>query len=128
MQRTLLLEAASISRDQPMQRSRIAHDRGLEFQALAARHNGHAVIADRPAQQHTIARPRLVGRETNARPHNPDARGIDENAVALAAFDHLGVAGDNGDAGSFAASASESATRPRVSNGKPSSMMNAALR
>jgi hypothetical protein len=35
----------------------------------------------------------------DARRHHADAGGADEHAVALALFDHLGVAGDDGHAG-----------------------------
>ena len=58
-----------------------------------------------------------------------DAGGVDEQAVAFAFVHDLGVAGDDLHAGTFcAASRMEETTRQRVSIGRPSSMMKAALR
>ncbi len=61
--------------------------------------NRDAVIADGSAQDHPVARAGLAGGQTHAVRHDADAGGVDEQAVALAALDNLGVAGDDGDAG-----------------------------
>ena len=63
------------------------------------RHDGDAVIAHGAREQDRIAGPRTVARDLDPGRHDTDAGGVDEQAVGLAALDHLGVAGDDGDAG-----------------------------
>ena len=61
--------------------------------------------------------------------HHADARRVDEHAVAFAAIDHLGVAGDELHARRFGRTASGSAPRAQsVSIGSPSSRMSPQLR
>ena len=91
--------ASHHGRHQAVQRRGVAADGGLEAEVLAQRHDGHAVVADRAADQDAVAGPRAVARDLHARGHHADAGGGDEDAVALALFDHLGVAGDHRHAG-----------------------------
>ena len=82
-----------------MQRGRVGEDFDVEFEVLALRHHRDAMIADRARKQHDVARPRGVARQDDARRRHADAGGRDEDAVGLAALDHLGVAGDDRHAG-----------------------------
>ena len=84
---------------QAVQRGRVGLDRRLEAQVLAQRHDRHAVVADRSGHQDGVAGARAVAGDLDARRHDADAGGRDEDAVALALFDDLGVAGDDGHAG-----------------------------
>ena len=60
--------------------------------------------------------PRAVARDVDARRHHADAGGGDEDAVALALLDHLGVAGDDRHAG--LARGARPSTR-RCASGRP---------
>ena len=67
------------------------------------------------------------GPDVDAVGHQPDAGGVDVDAVAVAGVDHLGVAGDDRDACRRAAAAPMSwAIRPMTARSVPSSRMNAA--
>src|SRR5664279_1895935 len=85
--------------DQAVERRGIRHDGGFEFEAGPVRHDGDAVIAHAAGDQDCIAGARALARNFNAGRHHADAGGVDEEAVGLAALDHLGVAGDDRDAG-----------------------------
>ncbi len=63
------------------------------------RHDGDAVIADGPREQDRVARPRAIAGDLNPGRHDADAGGVKEQSVGLAALDHLGVAGNDCDAG-----------------------------
>ncbi len=78
-----------------VQRRRVRQDLGVERQVLALRHHRDPVVADAAADQDAVARPRPVGGDAHALGDDADAGGGDEDAVALAALDHLGVAGDD---------------------------------
>jgi hypothetical protein len=73
--------------------------RGLEAEALALRHDRHAVVAQGAGDEDGVARPRPVAGDVHALRHHADAGGGDEDAVALALLHHLGVAGDDRHAG-----------------------------
>ena len=85
--------------DQAMERRRIRLDGGLETQAVAPRHDGHAMIAERTGDQNRIARLRPATRKFAPGGQQTDTGGRDEDAVTLAALDHLGIAGHHGHAG-----------------------------
>jgi hypothetical protein len=57
------------------------------------------MVADGARQQQHVARPRQRAADVAPGGHHADAGGADEDAVALALFDHLGVAGDDRHAG-----------------------------
>ena len=82
------------------QRRAVAHDRRLEAEPFARGHDGDAVAADIAAQHHRVAGPHLLRRDRLAAPStSPTPGGVDVEAVALAALDDLGVAGDEPHAG-----------------------------
>src|SRR5208283_1122528 len=85
--------------DKLVQRSTVALDRTLEFEAFALRHDRHAVVADRAAQDDLVARTGKIGGDVDIVLDDADARRGDEDLVALAPVDNLGVAGDELDAG-----------------------------
>ena len=99
-QRVDLHAAFEQRRDEAVQRRGVALDGGLELEVLAARQDGDAVIAERAAHQDHVPRPGAIAarRDDRGRDH-PDAGGVDEYAITLAALDHLGVAGDDRHAG-----------------------------
>ena len=72
----------------------------LELEALALRQDRDAVIADR-ARRAGSRRRAAPAREPSCTPGgtSADAGGVDEDLVAVAALDDLGVAGDDRDAG-----------------------------
>ena len=78
--------------DQAVQRRGVGNNRGVERQVLALAHDGHAMVAHGARDQHHIARSGAVAAEFQALGQHADGGGGDENAVALAAFHHLGVA------------------------------------
>ena len=67
---------------------------GFERQRLTAAHDGDAVIAQRAADQHLVARLALRTAQVHPLAQRADARGVDVHAVAMAAVDHLGIARD----------------------------------
>jgi hypothetical protein len=74
------------------------------------------------------ARPRIVRRDMHAFGHHAETGRGDEDAVALALLDHLGVAGNDGTPAS-AARAIEATIRARDRlSGKPSSRMKPAVK
>ncbi len=86
-------------RDEAVQGRAIRQYFGFEGEVLALRKHGDAVVAKRAADQDRIAGRGAVAGDVHARRHNANPRGGNENAVALALLDNLGVAGDDGDAG-----------------------------
>ena len=80
------------------QRGGVAFQDGLELDPLADRHDGDPVVADRARDEDAVAGPGRADRERPALGHEADAGGGDEDLVALAAVDDLGVAGDQRDA------------------------------
>jgi hypothetical protein len=86
------------------------------------------MIADAAADQDGIPGPGEVAGDVDAIRHHADAGGGDEAAVALAALDHLGVAGDHLHAGARAAKPMLATMRSRSDSGRPSSRMKPAVR
>jgi hypothetical protein len=84
---------------QVVQGGGIADHGGLETEPLAHGENGHPVHRDLAADQHHVAGAGARGRNLHAGGDDTDPGRIDEDAVALAAVHHLGVAGDDGDFG-----------------------------
>ena len=83
---------------QTRQRGAVALQDGLELDALAHRHDGDAVVADRAGNQDAVAGPGDADRQRSALRHQADAGSGDEDLVALAPVHDLGVAGDQGHA------------------------------
>ena len=81
------------------ERGAVALDGAFEGEVRACRHNGHTVTAEVAAEEDRIAGANGSGRDREGVLNEPNARGGDVESVALAAFDDLGVAGDDGDAG-----------------------------
>ena len=120
--------AAASSATSVMQRRRIARRSSVSnSRPSRLRHDGHAVIADRAAENNEVARHARAGRQPDAVGHDADPGRVDENAVAFAPFHHLGVAGDDGEP-------RRGGPRHRmrhpaqISMREPSSMMKPALR
>lgn len=86
-------------RDQPVQRRTVGPELGLEPELGALGHDRDAVVAERTGGQDHITRPGAAGADLDLLGHEADAGRGDEQAVALAAFQHPGVAGDDGDPG-----------------------------
>ena len=78
--------------DQAVQRRGVGNNRGVERQVLALAHDGHAMVAHGARDQHHIARSGAAAAEFQTLGQDADGGGGDEDAVALAAFHHLGVA------------------------------------
>ena len=74
------------------QRRAVAFDLRLELQALAHRHDRHAVPADIAGQQDHVAHAHARGRHHGVVLDEADAGGVDEQPVALAPVHHLGIA------------------------------------
>ena len=115
-------------RDEAVQSGRVALERRLEPQALAHRHDRDAVHGDRRRSARTTSPGRARrGEITTPGGDDPDARRVDEDAVALAAVHDLRVAGDDRHARASrprAASTRRSAQRSAI--GRPSSRMSPA--
>ena len=86
---------------QGVKRGGIAFDGSVEADVLAFGEDRNSVIAEVTAEQDEVAGAGVGGGEVDAGADASDAGGVDENAVALALFDHLGIAGDDLDAGRF---------------------------
>ena len=84
--------------DEMIERRGVGLDGGGERQALALAHDGDAVISQCAADQHLVTGAADCSGELHARGHLAHAGGVDVDAVRAAALDHLGVAGDDGDA------------------------------
>src|ERR1035441_1032502 len=80
-------------------RGGIAFNGALERQALADGHDCHAVSADIAAYQDGVARLNALGRDLLRVLKDADPGGVDEEAVAFAFIDDLGIAGDDLHAG-----------------------------
>src|ERR1017187_48767 len=83
---------------QRVERRGVALDRAFEFEALAPREDGNAVVAERSAEDHDVARARVGGRKIYAGRDHAEARGIDEDAVSAAPLHNFRVAGADGHA------------------------------
>ena len=70
-------------------------DLSFEFQPLALRQNRDAMIADRTAEQHLVPGTGAVGGKVDSFRHKSNSCRVDEQPVALAFFDDLGIAGHN---------------------------------
>ena len=80
-----------------------------------------------PGEQDRVARAHVARRQIDARRHDADARGVDEDLVAAAAPDHLRVAGDDrGRRRAPRPARADSTTRRRSASGSPSSRMKAS--
>ena len=112
--------------NQPGQRSAIAGDRGFEAQPFTDRHHGHAVPPESPLTM-TASPGATRGGAMSMPAAPPRRRRVDEDAVAFAAIDDLGVPGDDPHARLAAGRAIDSTTRRSVSIGRPSSRMKPAL-
>ena len=97
----------------------IAFDHAFEFQVLALRQNGHAVIADVAAEDDFVSGLRAVGGDVDRPFDDANAGGRDEDFVALAAIHHLGVAGDQLHAGFFGGLRSSTRQSGAVLGGQP---------
>jgi hypothetical protein len=60
------------------------------------------MVAEMAVHDDGVAGPGVARRDVHTVRHDADAGGVDEQFVRRAAFDDLGVAGDDGDAGSCA--------------------------
>src|ERR1039458_6145595 len=80
---------------QRVQGGTVALNLSLEFQPLALRQNRDAVIADRTAQEHLVPGTSTVGGKVDSFWHNSDSGRVDEQPVALAFLDDLGIASYN---------------------------------
>ena len=69
--------------------------RGFKLQPFAFGQNRDAMIAEHPAHQNRVARPRLCRRKGYALAHQADAGGIDEDAVGASLLHNLGVTSHN---------------------------------
>ncbi len=83
--------------DQPVERSGVAGNFSFKFQSFTHGHNRNAVNGDGTVDKNFIANLRAFGIDVNSGLNRADAGGVDENLVAFAAVDDLGVAGDEQD-------------------------------
>jgi hypothetical protein len=88
-------------RDQPVQRRGVGLEVDLELELAAGDHDRHPVIPDRPGDEHSIAGPDRAGAEVEVVLDRADSRGVDVEAIGLAALDHLCVPGRHLDPGRF---------------------------
>ena len=86
-------------RHQPVERLRVRGDLHLEAQALADAHDGDAVQPDRTGEDDGVAGGRPIRADGDARGHEPDAGGVDEETVGRSPIDDLRVAGHDSNAG-----------------------------
>src|SRR5580700_894049 len=85
--------------DQAVERGAVARKRAFELEAFALRKNSDAVVADIAAEEDSVPGPGAIGGEARGAVNVADAGGGNEDLVALAAIDDLGVSGDELDAG-----------------------------
>ena len=86
------------------------------------------MVADAPRDDHHVADTRIGAADVAAGRQRAEGGGGNEDAVALARLDHLGVAGDDRDPASRLASAIEATMRASSASAKPSSSMKLAAR
>ncbi len=86
---------------QVTQGRRVAGDLDAELQALPDAHDGHAVQADRAADDDGVARPGPLRADVHSLGDDTDPGGGDVHAVAVSGLHHLGVAGGHGDSRGF---------------------------
>jgi hydrogenase expression/formation protein HypD len=79
------------------QRLGVAAYVGLDVEVTAGQQDRDPVVADGPRQQHLVAGPHQLRRQGDVLLEHTHTGGDDVHGVALAALDHLGVAGDDGD-------------------------------
>ena len=104
--------------DQVVQRCGVAFDIRREVQALAAAHDGDAVVTQRAAYKHRIPGANLSAAQVHARRHRPDAARVDVDAVTVAAIHYFGVAGHHAHAGFLRAFRHGSADAAQIVHGK----------
>src|SRR6478752_5678843 len=80
--------------DQSVQRCAVRLDRGAELESLPATHDRHPVHPDFAADQHDITGTGSPRANVDTVVDHPDARGVDEYAVAVAAVHYFGITGD----------------------------------
>src|SRR5208282_229539 len=80
---------------QGVQGGTVALDLSLELQSLALRQDRDAVIADRTAQQHLVPWTGTVGGKVDTFGHQSNSCRVDEQSVALAFLDDLGIASNH---------------------------------
>ena len=83
---------------QGMERRGIALYVGFDIERLASEHDGDAMISNRTVQQDFVSRLQMGLSKWPGSTKNPHASRVDEEPIGLAALDHLGVPGDDGDA------------------------------
>lgn len=76
-------------RDHAVQGRGIADDLDFKFQPLPFRHDRHAVIAHRPADQNHITRAGVFRGDVDSIGNDAKARCVDENPVAVTFVDDL---------------------------------------
>ncbi len=79
----------------------VAADVALQVEPFAAGQYRHAVIADSAVDQHLVADPGAAAANVELVIEDADPRGVDKDLVALAARNHLGVAGNDARPGLF---------------------------
>ncbi len=84
---------------QIVQRCGVAFEHRFEFDPFANRQDGDPMIAEGARNQDFVARPGIADGEAASLGQDSHARGGDEDLVALATIDHLGIAGDDRYAG-----------------------------
>ena len=80
---------------QRVQGGAVALNLRFEFQTFALRQNRDAMIADRTAEQHLVAGTGAVGGKVDSLRHKSNSCRVDEQPVALAFLDDLGIARNN---------------------------------
>src|ERR1039458_2645279 len=83
---------------QCVERRGVALDGAFEFEAPALGEDGDAVVAERSAEDHSVAGAGVGGRNIDPGGDHAEARRVDEDAVSAAPLDYFGVAGDDGHA------------------------------
>ncbi len=87
--------------DERMQWSRIALKLRFKLQPLSYRHDRDAVLGNLPTDDDGVAGANVLRIDINTRHDKPDARGVDEYLVRFSSVNHLGITGDEENAGTF---------------------------
>ena len=77
----------------------VGEDLGFELQVSAGDQDGRPMIPQRPGTEDLVSRTHGGGRQSQLRVRDSNPGGGDVEAVGLAALDHLGVSGGDGDPG-----------------------------
>ncbi len=82
-------------RNKCVQRRGIAPDFRFELQSFALRKNGYAMVTERAADNHAIARPRIARRKCNPFADQSNPSRVDEHSVGTTLFNYFCIPSNN---------------------------------